>query len=139
VGAIKEAGHTVKDTCSVVGISRSGYYALKRPRACRRCDSSIQDVDLTEKIKAIKSEHPFWGYRRVRAWLMYRGKITVNEKRVRRIMREHGLMATQTVPKAKRRPQRNKPKAERPRQFWGIDMTKFMVGTIGWVYLVNSP
>ncbi|MFQ6032382.1 MAG: hypothetical protein ACE5K2_05610 [Candidatus Zixiibacteriota bacterium] len=45
-------------------------------------------------------------------------------------------MATQTVHNAKRRPQRNKPRADRPGQYWGIDMTKFMIPVIGWTYLV---
>lgn len=84
----------------------------------------------------IKGEHPFWGYRRVRAWLVHRDRIKVNEKRVRRIMKENGLMAEQTVHRAKRTPQRSKPRADRPKQYWGIDMTKFMVPVIGWVYLV---
>ena len=51
-------------------------------------------------------------------------------------MKEHGLLATQTVHKAKRTPQGRKPRAERPRQYWGIDMTEFMVSSIGWVYPV---
>jgi len=51
-------------------------------------------------------------------------------------MKEHGLVATQTVHKAKRTPQRNKPKADRLGQYWGIDMTKFMIPVIGWTYLV---
>jgi putative transposase len=51
-------------------------------------------------------------------------------------MKEHGLMATQTVHKAKRTPRRNKPRADRPGQYWGIDMTKFMIPAIGWTYLV---
>ena len=46
------------------------------------------------------------------------------------------MLATQTVHKAKRKPQRSKPRADKPRQYWGIDMTKFMVSSIGWVYLV---
>lgn len=76
------------------------------------------------------------GYRRVRAWLVYRENIKVNEKKVRRIMKEHALMANQTIHKAKRTTQKSKPKADRPRQFWGIDMTKFMIPVIGWIYLV---
>jgi transposase InsO family protein len=51
-------------------------------------------------------------------------------------MKDHGLTATQTIHKAKRAPERSKPKAERPRQYWGIDMTKFLVSSIGWIYLV---
>ncbi len=96
----------------------------------------MKDLDLLERIKEIKGSHPFWGYRRVRAWLVHREKIRVNEKRVRRVMKDNGLMATQTVHKAKRGPQRSKPRAEKPRQYWGIDMTKFMIPVLGWVYLV---
>jgi transposase InsO family protein len=51
-------------------------------------------------------------------------------------MKENDLMATQTVHKGNRTPQRNKPRAEKPRQYWGIDMTKFMIPVLGWVYLV---
>jgi putative transposase len=102
----------------------------------RKIVPELKDLDLLERIKEIKANHPFWGYRRVRAWLVHREKIRVNEKRVRRVMKDNGLMATQTVHKAKRTPQRSKPRAERPRQYWGIDMTKFLVPVLGWVYLV---
>lgn len=30
----------------------------------------------------------------------------------------------------------SKPRVKHPNQYWGIDMTKFMVESIGWVYLV---
>jgi len=32
--------------------------------------------------------------------------------------------------------QRSDPKADRPGHFWGIDMAKFIVSSIGWFYLV---
>jgi transposase InsO family protein len=93
-------------------------------------------LDLLEQIKVGKTHHPFWGSPHVRAWLVHREKTRVNEKRVRRVMKENGLMPTQTVHKARRTPQRSKPRAERPRQYWGIDMTKFLIPVLGWVYLV---
>jgi len=45
-------------------------------------------------------------------------------------MKEHGLLAVQTIHKAKRTPQRSKPKAERLRQYWGIDMTDPLAGYV---------
>ena len=33
-------------------------------------------------------------------------------------------------------PHRSKPRATRPNQYWGIDMTKVMVSPYGWLYLV---
>jgi len=94
------------------------------------------DEGLIERIELIKSEHPFWGYRRVSAWLKHREGLRVNHKRVYRLMKDRGLLATQTVHKAKRAPQRSKPRAQRPLEYWGIDMTKFMIPSLGWVYLV---
>jgi len=131
---LKESGYTIKDACDALGISRSSYYSAKEVRVVELEDA--KEGDFVRRIERIKSEHPFWGYRRVTAWLKHREGLKVNHKRVQRVMKAHGLLATQTVHKAKRGPQRSKPKAERPKQYWGIDMTKFMIPTIGWVYLV---
>ena len=30
----------------------------------------------------------------------------------------------------------SKPRVKHPNEYWGIDMTKFMVESVGWVYLV---
>jgi len=128
-------GYRVKDACHALAMSRSGYYARSLSKG-RRVDWAVRDQDLLERIKGVKTKHPFWGYRRVRAWLVHRDKIRVNEKRVRRVMKANDLMATQTIHKAKRTPQRSKPRAERPRPYWGIDMTKFLIPVLGWVYLV---
>lgn len=98
-----------------------------------------EDQNLLSLIQPIKTEHPYWGYRRVWAYLKYRQGLTINKKRVRRVMREHKLTITRDFRlKAKRDNQNNrsKPRANRPNQFWGIDMTKVMIPTWGWLYLV---
>ena len=51
-------------------------------------------------------------------------------------MKEKGLLVERKTYKARRKPTKSKPKAERPLQFWGIDMTKFMITGLGWAYLV---
>lgn len=136
VESLKQAGYTAVDACQAIGYSRSAYYASQRPQAVRQVVPDVQELVLIERIKEIKTRHPFWGYRRVWAWLRHRAGIVVNQKRVRRLMKEYRLMATQTVHKAKRASTRSKPHADHPKQFWGIDMTKFMVNALGWVYLV---
>jgi transposase InsO family protein len=120
----------------VIGFSRSAYYEAKQPKEVK--EKGVKDAELLEKIQRIKLEHPFWGYRRLTAWLVYREKFLVNHKKVRRLMKENGLMVTQTVHKAKRAPQRSKPRAEKPRQYWGIDMTKFMIPRVGWDISIRS-
>jgi len=51
-------------------------------------------------------------------------------------MKETGYLVTQNYKlKAKRHSTRPKPRADRPNQFWGIDMTKIKMATWGWLYL----
>ena len=35
-----------------------------------------------------------------------------------------------------RTPERSKPRTDKPRQYWGMDWTKFIIPSIGWVYLM---
>lgn len=97
-----------------------------------------EDSHALLQIQLIKSEHPFWGYRRVWAYLKYRLDIAINRKRVYRIMKEHNLLVKPNARlKAIRSNQayRNKPRATQPNQYWGIDMTKVMIIKHGWQYL----
>ena len=128
-------GYSVKDSCKALGVSRSSYYSFKKHKKKEK-SQKVSDVLVLEKIKSIKAEDPFWGYRRVTAWLRQREGLLINHKAVRKIMKDNGLLATQTVHKAKRKASRRKPQAVRPKQIWGIDMTKFMLSGIGWAYLV---
>lgn len=114
-------------------LSRSWYYGSRKAKNTEQVE--ICDKELLERLSELKSEHPFWGYRRVSAWLHYREGMVINHKRVYRLMKENGLLVERKQYKAKRTPQRSKPRADRPRQYWGIDMTKIMTG-VGWLYLV---
>jgi len=97
---------------------------------------ALRNQYILERIKSIKTEHPFWGYRRVWAYLRYIDALIVNKKRVYRLMRENNLtVKPNTRLIAKRVSERPKPRADRPKQYWGIDMTKVMSNT-GWVYVV---
>jgi len=97
---------------------------------------TLRNEYLLKRIKEIKGEHPFWGYRRVWAFLRYVDGLIVNKKRVYRLMREHNL-TVKPNPRliAMRVSERPKPRPDRPKQWWGIDMTKVMTYR-GWVYVV---
>ena len=68
-----------------MGIARSTYYGA--PAADR-------DAAIVALIEAICAEFEAYGYRRVTAELRHQGQL-VNSKRVRRLMREHGLSPRQ--------------------------------------------
>lgn len=95
-----------------------------------------RNQQLLEQIKAIKIDHPLWGYRRIWSYLKYRQKVSVNKKRIYLLMKENQMLVTKDVRlKAKRGPMKPKPVANRPNQFWGIDMTKIKLASWGWLYL----
>ena len=96
-----------------------------------------RDEGLLPRIAALKAEHPFWGYRRVWAYVRCVAQLPVNKKRIGRLMREHRLLVPPDLRlKAKRTPSRSKPKPTRPNEWWGIDMTKVMGAGFGWLSLV---
>lgn len=103
----------------------------------RRASASVaaRNEALVARLRELKAEHPFWGYRHCWAHLRYVEKLDVNKKRVYRLLKEHNLLATQTKHEVSRVPTRAKPKPDRPNQWWGIDMTKVMTDS-GWAYLV---
>lgn len=97
---------------------------------------ALRNEHLISKIKDIKADHPFWGYRRVWAYLRYVDGLIINKKRIYRLMREHNLTLKPNLRLiAKRVSERPKPRPNRPKQWWGIDMTKVLTNT-GWVYVV---
>jgi len=96
-----------------------------------------RNASILKRIKSIKADHPYWGYRRVWAHLKYINGLAVNKKRVYRLMKENGLLVKPNVKlKAKRKVTTSKPKPTRPNQWWGIDMTKVMIDGFGWMYVV---
>lgn len=96
-----------------------------------------RDKELLELINPLKADHPAWGYRRIWAYLKAHHQFTGTKNRIYRILKEHRLLAVNTrTLKAKRYSTRPKPSTTIPNQLWGIDMTKIMVESWGWLYLV---
>ncbi len=81
---------SLKSACEALRISRSGQYRKEGQRP-----GSNRDEVLVEKLKELRLLHPFWGYRRMTAWLNHREGLLVNRKRVYRLMRENSLVLEQ--------------------------------------------
>lgn len=96
-----------------------------------------RNKSILGKIQGLKSDHPFWGYRRIWAYLKFVEGFDINKKRILRLMRGAGLLVKPNMRlKAKRTDMRPKPRPTSPNEWWGIDMTKVIVGNTGWVYIV---
>jgi len=121
--------------CRLLGISRSGLYY--QPAAM-----SEEDLALMKMIDRQYLATPFYGARRLAAWLKKQGWI-VNRKRVRRLMQVMGLKAIY------RRPRTSTPapghrtypyllggiEITRPDQVWAADITYIPMAR-GFLYLV---
>jgi len=106
---------------------------MKRKKSLKRIE---RDQPILALIRDIKVDHPFWGHRRIWAYLRFHYDLKIGKNRVYRLMREHGLLVKQNLRLiAKRAAYKPKPKATRPNQFWGIDMTKIKLKDFGWLYL----
>ena len=96
-----------------------------------------RNQDILERIQKLKADHPFWGYRRVWAYLRFVDNLEVNKKRILRLMRAHQLLVKPDLRlKARRISSHSKPRPTVPNQWWRIDMTKVIVDGYGWVYVV---
>ncbi len=97
---------------------------------------SAADLVLLERIKELKSLHPFFGYRRIWAHLRFRDGVMINHKKVYRLMKISDLLIKPNLLlRANRTPQKDKPRPERFNEWWGIDMTKIRLKHLGWVYI----
>lgn len=118
-----------------MGLARSSYYYQAR-------EEDRANVRLMRLIDEEFTRHPFYGSRRMTAWLRRQGEV-VNRKRVRRLMRLMGLEAlypkpalSQAHPEHRIYPYllRNV-QIVRPNQVWSTDITYIRL-LHGFVYLV---
>ena len=121
--------------CALLGVSRSSLYY--RPRG-----ASEDDLSLMSEMDQHYLETPFYGSRRMKAWLERQGR-RISRKRVQRPMRIMGLRAIY------RRPRTSRPAAgvrvypyllrnariTRPNQVWAVDITYLPMARV-FLYLV---
>lgn len=126
--------YPISRICQVLDFARSNCYY----QSVERNEQELRDV-----IEEIATKYPRYGYRRITAQLRRRG-LLVNGKRVRRIMREMGLLV-KSKPK-KRRTTNSEHDFPRypnlvqdlailwPNQVWAADITYIRLQN-EWVYL----
>jgi putative transposase len=132
-----EVGHSdlsVRRQCELLGLSRSSLYY-------EPAGVSAEDLRLMRRIDEQYTACPFYGGRRMTAWLIEQGE-EVNRKRVQRLMRVMGLEAIYPKPRLSLAGRGHKVypyllrgvKVERPDQVWSADIT-YVPMTSGFMYL----
>lgn len=128
-------GLSVRKQCELLSVNRSRMYYKNKP-----CDEL--DVKIVNEMLEINLEMPFYGYRRMKVELENRG-YKINNKKVKRLMRESGIKAiypkkrtTITSKAHKKYPYLlREVEITRPDQVWGVDITYVKIQR-GYAYLV---
>ena len=121
--------------CELVGLARASLYYKARPER-------EENLLLMQRLDEQYTRCPFYGVRRMTAWLETQG-FAVNEKRVRRLLRKIGLFAQYpqprlSVPNVENRIYPYLLKGvliQRVNQVWSTDITYIRLWQ-GFVYLV---
>lgn len=109
--------------CRLLNVNRSTYYL-------ETSGETEHNVRLMNLIDEEYTAHPFYGSRRMAAWLCRQG-FPVNRKRVQRLMREMGLEAIYPKPNLSKAHSDHKKypyllkdiEIVSPRQVWSTDIT----------------
>lgn len=113
VNILKQRGLKLTVAIEIAEIKKSTYYY----------HSGIKDNDIMERIREIAYKYPFYGYRRVWAYLRTKDGLKINHKKVYRL---YCLMDLQKEKIRKKRVKDNKDninltEAEYPNHIWGMD------------------
>jgi putative transposase len=126
---------SVRRQCALLGVARSGVYRPRKP-------ANDNDLALMRRIDELFTAWPFLGSRRMAEMLKAEG-LSVNRKRVQRLMRKMGIAALGPKPNTSKPAPGHKIfpyllrnlKIERPNHVWACDITYLPIGR-GFLYLV---
>jgi transposase InsO family protein len=139
-------GETVADVCRRYGISRDTYYRYRRrylaegvegleDRSRKPKTSPAQiPTEVELRIVEMRTTHPRWGARRIRAELAREGFDAPAVSTVHQALRRHGLVAAQPPRKAKADKRFER---EISNDLWQIDATRILLGDTTPAWVIN--
>jgi len=76
-----------------------------------------RNKELLNLIRDIQADHPFWGYRRIWAYLRYKLGFKVNQKRIYKLLKANNLLVKPNLKLlAKRKANTSKPSPAKPNE-----------------------
>ncbi|MGH2693469.1 MAG: helix-turn-helix domain-containing protein, partial [Actinomycetota bacterium] len=140
-------GESVTEVCARRGLSRDTFYRYRR-RFETAGEAGLEersrapitspnrmDRDLEELICRMRTDHPRWGARRIRAELMRAGIAPPAVSTIHQALRRGYLIADQ--PKKKPRKLLRRFEREEPNDLWQIDATKVRLSTGKHAYVID--
>lgn len=131
------AGYRPAVVARVARISRQALYRLPRrrpPSEQRPARPFVDEVERAIVETCREDAHQTDGYRMITAIVSRKLGVAVNRKRVRRIMRLHGLSQRPRPLERRKRP--GFFQVQRPDQLWHMDATSIWVAELGWCPLI---
>jgi len=127
--------------CGVVGVSRTSLwrYEARRAHAGEEPHEVLRPVvreaseDWQDASRALCEQFVTYGYRRIHAMLARDGYV-VGKHKLRRWMRQAGLLQSGPVKDTGRTVGSRPPEPVRPNEAWQIDSTKILTDLDGWVW-----
>jgi len=134
---MKDAGLSYRRMAAVLDVPfqtlQARYTATQHPRQ-ERVKAPDESV-LVDAVKAVKTAHPSWGVRRVRALIRKKYGIPVGRKRIGNIMRSLNLLC-QRIKKRTHHSGVHRVIPTRINQLWATDMTSFKLSYGETVFLI---
>jgi len=131
--------------CRILECCRSTFYAqrahtTRAPLAKRGPKPKVSDADLLNAIRADLKTSPFLseGHRKVWARLRILSDLRVSKDRVRRLMRENGLLSPQRRPPGQPRVHEGTIQTIAPNLMWGTDGVRIETVEDGWVWVFSA-
>jgi transposase InsO family protein len=113
--------HPVSVICRGLGIARQTAYYVRLPRPAGFYHRAEDDTVL-QQIRAVTNSRATYGYRRVWAMVDRHFRTGYNRKRIRRVIRRHGLMLAPRVHRRHGRPHLGQVQRPASNQRWCSDV-----------------
>ena len=133
---------SLRRICRVLTINRSALFdaPTKVSETDEVYEASVgtshdSDASLIARIRALAGEHPTFGYRRLWALLRHKENLTINRKRVHRLVKLLRLQVKQRIVTPRPRVQTSVSRAEKSNERWATDVTHVYCGNDGWGHL----
>lgn len=134
-----EKGHpklSIREQCELLQLNRSSVYWDRKPEV------SEEDIVVMNAIDELYTKRPYFGVRRITNHLVTPG-ITVNHKRIHRLMQVMGIQAIHPKPNLSKADKQNEVYpyllkdviVKYPNHVWGTDITYIKING-SWLYLV---